>query len=173
MRVLTTCSCRTKRQEMARTPIVTDNKECTTHSITCMCCAPSYTYRVYRGFAMQHSVLCDCHYVPMQYQAVLLVPTGSTIRCWISDCGRYYARSLGYFHLHSPTAGTKNSIDNQTCSAKPCGSESCTGKRFMAIVCSTDATGARSECYWYCFQCRTQVQFDNAKGLGSDRRGAA
>jgi hypothetical protein len=79
----------------------------------------------------------------MQYEALVLSPSGKTIMCWISDCGRYYSRLLGYFYLHR-LAETGNHVDEETRSARACVNEDCAGKRFMALVYDTDPAGART-----------------------------
>ena len=108
----------------------------------------------------------------MQYEALVLSPSGKTIMCWISDCGRYYSRLLGYFYLHRLTE-TGNRVDEETRSARACANEDCAGKRFMALVYDIDPAGARTDTYWYCFRCRTSEQGENATSITTDRRGAA
>lgn len=115
-------------------------------------------------------VLCDCHLVPMRNEAMVLLPSGKTVMCWISDCGRYYSRLLGYFYLHGP-AGTGNCVDSETRSTRACTGETCVGKRFMGLVYDPGPAG-RAGAYWYCFKCG-RVELENRKSTAPDRRGAA
>jgi hypothetical protein len=47
------------------------------------------------------AVLCDCHCEPMYYFPVFLGPKSDFVMCWVSDCGRCYNKSLGYFKLRT------------------------------------------------------------------------
>lgn len=118
---------------------------------------------------MDRIVVCDCHHEPMRYEAMVSLPSGKTITCWISDCGRYYSRLLGYFHLHGLT-GAGSCLDTQTRSTKVCTGETCTGKRFMGLVRDPGLAGQAA--YWYCFKCG-QVEWETIKSTAPGRRGAA
>jgi hypothetical protein len=104
----------------------------------------------------------------MQYQAMVLLPSGKTVMCWVSDCGRYYSRLLGYFHLHGPTESA-NYVDSNTRVTRACAGETCAGKRFMGLVYDGLAGQAA---YWYCFKCGL-VECETVKSTVDDRRGAA
>jgi hypothetical protein len=115
-------------------------------------------------------VVCDCHHVPMRYEAVVLLPSGKTVTCWISDCGRYYSRLLGYFHLHGSTE-TGNHVESETSLTRSCTSLACAGKSFVSIVYDSGAAG-KAGAYWYCFKCG-HMEWDTTKSTSTGRRGAA
>jgi hypothetical protein len=115
-------------------------------------------------------VVCDCHCVPMDSTAVICVPFGGSVVCWLSDCGRYYVRSIGYFHVRGPIIGQGHVIDGETLLARPCPNQDCAGQAYMALVSNT--AEAESRIWWYCFKCRT-VQEQTAHCIGVERPGAA
>ena len=117
---------------------------------------------------MDRVVVCDCHHAPMQNEAVVSLPSGKTILCWMSDCGRYYSRFLGYFHLHG-LAETGNYLDSETRSSRACAGETCTWK-FMALVYDPGSGGKAM--YWYCFKCG-QLEWEDTRSTANDKRGAA
>lgn len=131
--------------------------------------SPAALKRCIVGPAMDRVLVCDCHHVPMHYEAMVLLPSGKTIMCWISDCGRYYSRLLGYFYLHG--LAETNCVDSETRVTRTCSGETCTGKRFMGLVYYPGPTGQAGAC-WYCFKCG-QVEWETTKNAATDRRGAA
>jgi hypothetical protein len=130
---------------------------------------PRGARKVYVGPAMDRVVVCDCHHAPMQYEAMVLLPSGKTVMCWISDCGRYYSRLLGYFHVHRADIG--NCLDSDTRSTKACTGETCTGKRFMGLVYDRPPAG-QAGTYWYCFKCG-HMEWETTESSSTGRRGAA
>src|SRR5579859_2126683 len=116
-----------------------------------------------------HVVVCDCHHVPMRYEAMVLLPSGRTIRCWVSDCGRYYSRLLGYFYLHG-LIGTGNGLDRETRFTKVCTGEICSRRRFMGLV-RDPVTAGQADAYWYCFKCG-QVEWEAMTRTIRDLSGA-
>lgn len=109
-------------------------------------------------------VVCDCHHAPMKYEAMVLLPSGKTVMCWVSDCGRYYSRLLGYFHLHGLTeAGSR--VDTNTRVNRACKGKSCSRKRFMGLVYDPERTGQAAQ--WYCFNCG-QVGQETVKSAAID-----
>ena len=111
-------------------------------------------------------VVCDCHYAPMNCEAMVLLPSGKTVMCWVSDCGRYYSRLQGYFHLHGLTEGRY--VDSNTRVTRACAGETCAGRRYMGLV--SDGLAGQAA-YWYCFKCG-QVKLET-KSTATDRLGAA
>ena len=105
----------------------------------------------------------------MQYEAVVSLPSGKTILCWMSDCGRYYSRLLGYFYVHGLTE-TGDCVDSETRLTMACAGETCTGKRFMALVYDPGSGGKTT--YWYCFKCG-QLEWEDTRSTANDKRGAA
>jgi hypothetical protein len=112
-------------------------------------------------------VVCDCHRSPMQCQAMILLPSGKTIVCWTGDCGRYYSRLLGYFHLHGLTEAG-DCIDPNTRVTKRCPGETCSEKRYMGLV--SDKLNGKTA-YWCCFKCG-YVELGPVN-RGVDQQGAA
>jgi hypothetical protein len=108
--------------------------------------------------AHNRMVVCDCHCVPMYKGQLFLEQSSGSLTCWISDCGRYYASSLGYFYLR-PAAPR---VDNQTRSATHCLNERCTSISFMAIVDCVIGNYKHEAC-WYCFECDTELSLNSAK----------
>jgi hypothetical protein len=130
---------------------------------------PGSARKVYRGPAMDRVPVCDCHHLPMRYEAFVLLPSGKTAMCWISDCGRYYSRLLGYFYVHGQTE-TGSYVDSETSLTRACAGETCTGKRYMGLVYDPGAGGRAT--YWYCFKCG-HVEWETTKSISTGRRGAA
>jgi hypothetical protein len=60
------------------------------------------------------TVVCDCHFSPMSYGVVSLVPEMDCVMCWMSDCGRYYWRPPGYFCIRPATWKLRKHIDKET-----------------------------------------------------------
>ena len=65
------------------------------------------------------AILCDCHCGPMYYFPVSLKAQDDFVMCWVSECGRCYNKSLGYFHLR-PTRPTLSRVDEDTRSMALC-----------------------------------------------------
>ena len=114
--------------------------------------------------AGSRAVLCDCHCGPMYYFPVSLMPQGDFVMCWVSDCGRCYNKSLGYFRLRTarPTSGR---IDEGTRSMAPCPNENCATCSSMAVTRSDDASRGEDENCWYCFDCGTEFPHNDVGGL--------
>jgi hypothetical protein len=110
------------------------------------------------------AVLCDCHYGPMYYFPVSLVPNGDFVMCWVSDCGRCFNKSLGYFHLRT-TRPTLGRIDEDTRSMALCPNENCPTRCSMAITRSEDPSSGEDKTCWYCFDCRKEFPRRNVRGL--------
>jgi hypothetical protein len=109
-------------------------------------------------------VLCDCHCGPMYYFPVSLMPKNDFVMCWVSDCGRCYNKSLGYFHLRTTTP-TFGRIDEGTRSMTICPNESCPRRSSMAIIGSDDASRGEGTTCWYCFDCGTEFPRGKVRGL--------
>ena len=114
--------------------------------------------------AGSRAVLCDCHCGPMYYFPVSLMPKGDFVMCWVSDCGRCYNKSLGYFHLRTmrPILGR---IDEDTRSMALCPNEHCPTCSSMAITRSDDPSSGEDKTWWYCFDCGTEFPLRNLHGL--------
>jgi hypothetical protein len=110
------------------------------------------------------AVLCDCHYGSMYYFPVSLMPKDDFVMCWVSDCGRCYNKSLGYFHLRA-TRPTLGRIDEGTRSMTLCPNENCPRCTSMAITGSDDASRGEDKTCWYCFDCGTEVPRSKVGGL--------
>jgi hypothetical protein len=109
-------------------------------------------------------ILCDCHCGPMYYFPVSLTPTGDFVMCWVSECGRCYKKSLGYFHLRA-TRPTLDRINEDTRSMTLCPNENCPTCSFMAITRSGDASSGEDETCWYCFDCGTEFPRRHVQGF--------
>ena len=110
------------------------------------------------------AVLCDCHCGPMYYFPVSLMPMDDFVMCWVSECGRCYNKSLGYFHLRT-TRPTRERIDEDTRSMALCPNENCPKCSSMAITRSDDASGDEDKTCWYCFECKTEFPPTNVRGF--------
>jgi hypothetical protein len=110
------------------------------------------------------AVLCDCHCGPMYYFPVSLMPEGDFVMCWVSECGRCYNKSLGYFHLRT-TSPTLGRIDEGTRTMALCPNEHCPTDSSMAITRSDDAFSGEDQTCWYCFDCGTEFPRRNVRGL--------
>jgi len=110
------------------------------------------------------AVLCDCHRGPMYYFPVSLMPMDDFVMCWVSDCGRCYNKSLGYFHLRT-TRPVPERIDEDTRSMALCPNENCPKCSSMAITRSDDASGDEDKTCWYCFECKTEFPPTNVRGF--------
>jgi hypothetical protein len=109
-------------------------------------------------------ILCDCHCGPMYYFPVSLTATDDFVMCWVSECGRCYNKSLGYFHLR--TAGpTPERINEHTRSMTLCPTENCPTHSSMAITRRDDAFSREDEACWYCFDCGTEFPRRHFNGL--------
>jgi hypothetical protein len=111
------------------------------------------------GLVEDRVVLCDCHCVAMYYTAVSIIPERGFVMCWVSDCGRYYGKALGYFHLRTTAPTTLERIDKNTRSMTRCQSESCKTGSSMAVTHSDDATGDEGKTCWYCFECGMEFPY--------------
>jgi hypothetical protein len=109
-------------------------------------------------------ILCDCHGGPMYYFPVSLTPTGDFVMCWVSECGRCYNKSLGYFHLR-PTRQTLERINEDTRRMALCPNENCPTCSSMAITRSGDAPSGEDHACWYCFDCGTEFPRRHFGGL--------
>ena len=98
------------------------------------------------------------------YFPVSLMPKGDFVMCWVSDCGRCYNKSLGYFHLRTPQP-TLGRIDEDTRSMALCPNENCSTCSSMAITRSDDASRGKDKTCWYCFDCGTEFPRRNVRGL--------
>jgi hypothetical protein len=114
--------------------------------------------------AGSRAVLCDCHCGPMYYFPVSLMPKGDFVMCWVSDCGRCYNKSLGYFHLRTPKP-TLGRIDEDTRSLALCPNETCSTSSSMAVTRSDDASRGKDKTCWYCFDCGTESPRRNVRGI--------
>jgi hypothetical protein len=110
------------------------------------------------------AILCNCHCRPMYYFPVSLVPKGDFVMCWVSECGRCYNKSFGYFHLRT-TGSTRGRIDKDTRSMALCPNENCPTGSCMAITRSDDASSGEGKTCWYCFDCGTEFPRRNVSGL--------
>lgn len=110
------------------------------------------------------AVLCDCHREPMYYFPVSLMPKGDFVMCWVSECGRCYNKTLGYFHLRT-TSPTLGRVNEDTRSMAFCPNENCPTSRSMAITRSADASSDEDQTCWYCFECGTEFPGRNLGGL--------
>jgi hypothetical protein len=110
------------------------------------------------------AVLCDCHGEPMYYLPVSLMRNDDFVMCWVSDCGRCYSKSLGYFHLRT-TRPTLGRIDEDTRSMALCPNERCPTCGSMAITRSDDASSGEGKTCWFCFDCGTEFPRGNVRGL--------
>jgi hypothetical protein len=109
-------------------------------------------------------ILCDCHCGPMYYFPVSLTPTGDFVMCWVSECGRCYNKSLGYFHLRT-TRPTLERINEHTRSMALCPNENCPTHSSVAITRSDDASSGEDNTCWYCFDCGTEFPRRHVRGL--------
>ena len=92
------------------------------------------------------------------------MPERGFVMCWASDCGRYYEKSLGYFHLRT-TVPTLERIDKNTHRMTLCQSENCKTGSSMAISHSGDATSDEGKMCWYCFECGTELPYSIPRRL--------
>jgi hypothetical protein len=104
------------------------------------------------------TIVCDCHFSPMSYEAVSLLPQFDCVMCWMSDCGRYYSRSLGYFCLRGETRTSPKHIDKDSQKAMRCVSTSCSVDHTVALV-QSPFTGS-STVAWHCFVCGKGTPYD-------------
>jgi hypothetical protein len=111
------------------------------------------------GLVEDRVVLCDCHCAAMYHTAVSIMPEDGFVMCWVSDCGRYYGKSLGYFHLRTTVPTTLERIDRNTRRMTRCQSENCTAGSPMAITHSGDASSDEGKMCWYCFECGTELPY--------------
>jgi hypothetical protein len=109
-------------------------------------------------------VLCDCHGEPMYYFPVSLRSTDDFVMCWVSDCGRCYNQSFGYFHLRATTPTPKR-IHEDTRSVALCPNERCPTYSSMAITRSYDGLSRGDTTCWYCFHCGTEFPRRHARGF--------
>jgi hypothetical protein len=110
------------------------------------------------------AILCDCHNGPMYYFPVSLMSKGDFVMCWVSDCGRCYNKSSGYFHLHA-TSPTLGRIDEDTRSMALCPNENCPTCSSMAITRSDDASRGEDKTCWHCFDCGAEFPRRNVGRL--------
>jgi hypothetical protein len=98
------------------------------------------------------TVVCDCHCSPMSCGVVSLVPEVDCVMCWMSDCGRYYCRPLGYFCIRPATWKVREHIDEETQNIMKCRNVLCNGEA-MALVRHPGTGGNGAEVSWRCFEC--------------------
>jgi hypothetical protein len=110
------------------------------------------------------AVLCDCHCGPMYYFPVSLMPKGDFVMCWVSDCGRCYNETLGYFNLRA-TRRTLGSIHEGTRSTALCPNENCATRSYMVLTRSDGASTGEDNTCWYCFYCGTEFPCRNILGF--------
>jgi hypothetical protein len=108
-------------------------------------------------------VLCDCHCARMYHEAVSILPKRGFVFCWVSDCGRYYSKSLGYFHLRTPTTASIECIDKDTRRMMRCSKSGCAKDSSMAIIRSDDATSDIEKICWRCFECGSEFPHHNSR----------
>jgi hypothetical protein len=109
-------------------------------------------------------ILCDCHCGPMYYFPVSLTPTDDFVMCWVSECGRCYNKSLGYFYLRA-TRSTLERINEDTRSMALCPNENCSPSSSMAITRSDEAFNGQDKTCWYCLDCGTEFPRRQLRGL--------
>ena len=110
------------------------------------------------------AVLCDCHCGPMYYFPISLMANSDFLMCWVSECGRCYNESMGYFHLRTIGA-TPERIDENTHRMALCPNENCPTCSSMAITRSDDMSSGEGKTWWYCFHCGTEFPRRNVRGL--------
>jgi hypothetical protein len=110
------------------------------------------------------AILCDCHCGPMYYFPVSLMLKSDFVMCWVSECGRCYNKSLGYFHLRT-TRPTLRRIDEDTRAVALCPNEHYPTCSSMAITRSADPPSGKDQTCWYCFDCGTEFPRRNVRGL--------
>jgi hypothetical protein len=106
------------------------------------------------------TVLCDCHCEPMYYFPVSLISTSDFVMCWVSECGRCYGRSLGYFRLR-PAKPTLSRVDEASRRITRCPNQNCPTSNSMAVTRCRNASGGEEEIRWHCFECGTELPFHN------------
>jgi hypothetical protein len=106
------------------------------------------------------AVLCDCHLGPMYYFPVSLTSTSDFVMCWVSDCGRCYKKSLGYFRLRA-TRPASSRIDKASRRMARCPNQHCPTSSSMAVIRGNDASGGEGEARWHCFDCGGELPFHN------------
>jgi hypothetical protein len=116
------------------------------------------------AFVGGRAVLCDCHCEPMYYFPVFLWPKADFVMCWVSDCGRCYNKSLGYFNLRT-TRLTLGRIDEDTRTMALCPNETSAMHSSMVVTRSDDASADEDKTWWYCFDCGTEFPRRNVRGL--------
>jgi hypothetical protein len=110
------------------------------------------------------TVLCDCHCEPMYYFPVSLIPDDAFEMCWVSECGRCYNSSLGYFHLRAARP-TLARINEDTRRMTLCPNENCSSRRSMAITRSDGASSGEDKSCWHCFDCGSEFPSIDVRGL--------
>jgi hypothetical protein len=110
------------------------------------------------------AVVCDCHRAPMYYFPVSLMSTSDFVMCWVSDCGRCYNKSLGYFRLRA-TKPTLSRIDEASRLMTPCPNQNCPTSSSMAVTRCSDDFGGEDETRWHCFECARELPFHNFGSL--------
>lgn len=83
----------------------------------------------------------------MSYGVVSLVPEMDCVMCWISDCGRYYCRPLGYFYIRPATCKVREHIEKETQTTMKGRNARCLGEA-MALIrhVRTEGNKAGSAC---------------------------
>jgi hypothetical protein len=110
------------------------------------------------------AILCDCHSGPMYYFPVSLAPEGDLVMCWVSDCGRCYNKSSGYFNL-CLTRRTVGRIDEDTRSTVLCSNGSCAKGSSMVVTRSDGTSIGEDKTCWYCFDCGTEFPRRTVRSL--------
>jgi hypothetical protein len=109
------------------------------------------------------TVVCDCHCLPMSYGVLSLAPEVDCVVCWMSDCGRYYCRSFGYFCIRPATWNVRKHIDNETQNIMKCSNPRC-ARETMALVRHPRLGGNTTEIGWRCFECGGEMSCLGATG---------
>jgi hypothetical protein len=110
------------------------------------------------------SVLCDCHCGPMYYFPLSLIPASDFVMCWVSDCGRCYNKSLGYFRLRARRP-TLSRVDEASRRMARCPGQNCPTTSSMAVTRLNAASGDKDETRWHCFECGGDLPFQNVGTL--------
>jgi hypothetical protein len=106
------------------------------------------------------AILCDCHCGPMYHFPVSLMSTSDFVMCWVSDCGRCYNKSLGYFRLRA-TRPALSRIDEASRRMTRCPNQNCPTSSSMAVTRCDDASGSENGTRWHCFECGGELPFHN------------
>lgn len=128
------------------------------HPPVCALDPPLVPFEPHIEGAMDSAVLCDCHCGPMYYFPVSLNSTSDFMMCWVSDCGRCYEPSLGYFSLSAAMPGFSR-IEEASRRLARCENRHCLMP--MAVTRCSDGSGGEGEARWHCFDCGGELSFHN------------